>query len=1056
MTTTGMQGCDRCNKSSLSLLLLRPSPIAKDVKLAPVGSSSVATAAGNIDGLVPAKKPTESRYVLRLLRAGYVHVYIPNPPAGVRQWLVYRVTDNADLIEQGDPVFAQMPPPPACGREGHNSAGMKLLRIPSAHKISTLWIAYSANLWTDAIKSRNAANPNAMQQISLQSCGRHAFTPTMDALKSQVLECALSSIRATGLAKTAVRQDLDFPFVDLSSTVEQLCDNLRRAAECHPKTKGLEMAVILRDPAGIAAELNSIRLRRHGLAAEYSMQPEVRHPLEVNKVIQLLRGNLISDADERSAHAISPLVFKKNYEAAKAQPGKLPAGTTWRPIDAEERKQLIEKSENPWLWVFTPVAFELNRKLNHPDLGRMIYPDWEERADRWATKEAKEVWSKMLPYYDEDKRKSWQDGYEKALSQLVHQPLKREEADWAAVLQDATFLDYFATHFDEKEANAPKDVLKRGCCAGDVYVREAVRCFTPEPFTDAAAPVFEAQLEMDMADAKAVMLRAVMANQLDLASILQASALESDDGKRDKTYDFIKGLIGEAAGVAKDKAATEAAKLMVSTRSKRYAWLTDATLGFSFGLVGTLAAVATNAVVTAIESRGISRALATDKAWARLNTAQTMTLIHRASEEALSAAMQGRAPNAPVFLLATFDVDTAVQIKQGRGEKVGIKTVRRWSKQGRVQMGILTDAESIKTLAEAGVDPKLATRELATQAPVVRLQEQGLALKGDAVKAAVAGGTLVVPVSKFIDVLEDHQARVSRAPSIVTEWLKSLGRGVSNVKNSTVVQSVREGGLTMEGRLAVGSMIVQGIGVVKGFQSYAAADDADKLLDAKLSIADGAAGFLGGMAELAGAAWEARLLAVAGKAAVEASATLSLLRGAGYGLGFAGNVVNAWMSFRGADKLKKQGNPELAWIMWKSGALFLAGGVPLGVLTLHSLAEAAVKRGIGGVGARLLVEKIGETLAKRWFLSVPGWGWALTVVAVGHTIYVIQNTPTAMQNWLKTCHFGKPDRESDRRKSWADEETALKQMQEDLMTPEEKEQRAKRAHAALLEASERA
>jgi hypothetical protein len=1038
------QGCDTCNKSGLSLLLLRASPIAKDAKLAPLGAEAVKSADAMVEGLVPARKPTESRMVLRLLRAGFVHVYIPSPPPGMKNWLVYRITEGADLIADSNPVFAQMPQPPACSRNGHNAAGMKLMHLPQAHKIGSIWIAYSANLWSDKLKSRNAANPKAMQQVSLQICGRNAFTPTADALKSQVLECAITSVRAKGAEASATQVDQDFPFVSMAGEVQSLADNLQRAAACHPKTKGLEMAVVLRDPVGFATELNAIRLRRQGLVSEYTLQPDNRHPAEVNKMIQLLRGNVIADADERSMDAIAPLTYKASYEEAKAVPGKIPEGTKWRPLDTQERVILLEKaSKLPMV-----AAAMLKSKIADSTMGRMIYPDWEQRAERWAKAASEEEWAKMLPYYDESKRKTWQDGYEERMRQLVLLPLKHEEADWAAALDDVAFYDYFGIHFDEQDANDPRDVARRGCCAGAVYVQEARLAYMPEPQTESGVAVFEAQLDADISSAKAVMLRAVVANQSSLVTILEASAQASDDSKRDKTYDFMKGLVGELKGVA----TADGKKALTAAQAARFAWMSNATLGFSFGLVGTLAAVASNGMALALESKDPKKAFVDGKALARLNKAQSMALIHRASEEALAAVLQRRAPNVPVFLMANFDVDTAIQIKQARGEKLSLKAARRLSKAGRVQMGIITDVATIKTLAEANVDPKLATRELASNASVVQLQEEAINLKGSAIKAAAAGATLVVPVNKFMDIYEAHQARVSQAPSLLTQWLQSAARGGANVVNSTGSQALRSGVISLEGRLAIGSMIVQGMGVLKGLQSHAAADDVDKVIDARLAIADGAAGFLGGMAELAGAAWEARVALIAGQAAVEASAGVSMLRGMGYGLGFAGNVVNAWMSFRAADKLEQQGNRELARLMFRSGMLFSWGGVPLALLALHSLAEAAAKRGMGSLGTRAIITKVGETLGKRWFLSVPGWGWALTVVAVGHTVYVIQHTPTAMQNWLKLSRFGKPEKESDRRKSWAEEEAALKQIQNDLMTTEERRERTQR----VVEASTRA
>lgn len=74
---------------------------------------------------------------------------------------------------------------------------------------------------------------------------------------------------------------------------------------------------------------------------------------------------------------------------------------------------------------------------------------------------------------------------------------------------------------------------------------------------------------------------------------------------------------------------------------------------------------------------------------------------------------------------------------------------------------------------------------------------------------------------------------------------------------------------------------------------------------------------------------------------------------------------------------------------------------------------------------------------------VPGIRWLITAVSVGHTVYVVQNPPTPLQQWLKGCYFGKPDNGVAVRKSWAEEEKAFKEMLEASATDEEKHAREK-------------
>jgi len=993
MSTTSPAGCDTCNRSGLSLLLLRPSPVAKKGPLVPASAAAVKTDDALVKGVVPGTALTQSRYALRLLRAGFVHVYVEHPPVGVANWLIYRVTDNADLVAQGHPVFAQIPQPEPCSRKEHNAAGMRLLHIPQAHQIDAVWIAYSANLWNDKLQKANAANPRVMQRVSLAGGSLNTFKPTAAALKDKVLECALMNLHIN----KSLEQD--FKFNTLAPVVQSVADNLVKAAGCHPRTKGKELAVVLRDPVGLAVELNAMRRRRQGVSEAYLALPENRQPMEVSKAIELFKGNLIADLDERSMEAVSPVMSRGTYEdimRVKPNPRGWPEGMEWEPL--EDRDELLKHG---------------------PGKGRVTFPDQPERAKAWARKQTEVTWPKMEKYYDEGKRTAWKTEFARRMDELHLKEIKSFEADWGTALTDGV-LAYFATHFDEKDKNDALEVGRRGCCSGEVYCREAWLAYSPPPQTNACDGLFEAQLDADITQDSAVMLRAVMANQSDLWELLAGDSGDGN-GKRDKVYDFIKGLLNEVKDVVSPK---------------RVAWLTNVTLGFSAGLVSAIAAAATQSATTAMQNANGKPLDA--KVLARLSTAQSTALIHRASEEALAASLAGRKPNAPVFFIAYFDVDTAQQIMKGRGQPIKKKTRREWAKKGRVAIGVFSDAD---TVAKLNVKPELATRELAIKAEQVHLQAQAPAFKKSLNAGAIAGSVMVMPVDKFRDLYEAHRAQAKRAPSLV---MGAVGRGV----------------LSVDGRLAVGSMIAQGLGLVHGLAGYSQTKQtgtAREILEAQLGLADAAAGFLGGSLELAGVVWETRLMMTVGEAAAKASPLLSFARGLAYGAGAAGNVINAWLAFEAAAAQKEKGNLELADWMNRAGVFFSIGFIPLAVIALHSIAEAAVKRGLIWGAGEAMVARAGTQLAGRLvFVSLPGWGWLLTGVAVGHTIYVVMATPTPLQQWLKGCYFGKPEAGVTTRDSWAKEEEALKEMQKKMRTEAEIEaekhkQRQKQLNDRLTE-----
>lgn len=980
------QPCKACHRSSLSLLLLRPSAIAKEPRLAPAGADAV-RAGDEIQDLVPGRQPTESRYALRLLREGYVHMYIPKPPAGVKPWQVYRVTPTGDLIAQDNPVFVINPQPPTCSRQGHNSGGMKLLPIPQAHAINSVWIAFSANLWSDALRAINAANPSAMQEVQLKVPGPNSFSPTPQALRSKVLECVLRNFRHKGVARSADNASLDFPFNALPISAEELACQLQKAAACHPGTVGKELAVVLRDPAGLATEFNTIRLWRHALAESALAAPDIEQPRKVNQAILTLQQSLIANAEESGLPRIVPLQTRSAYERSS-----YPSGTQWQALTEQERaagKESMDKAN-----LLTKAFFWLARtdRLMDADIGRVLRPGYHTQLDAWAKREGREQWEKFLEFYDENKRQQWQSGLEKKHQAEHLAPLQRCEQDWNVALNDPMLLSYFAGHFDQDEDNHAGKVARTGCCAGAVYVAEVTRSFAPEPKTAAALETFEKQLDADFSSPRALLLRAMFANQ---ASLWET--LEND--KADKVVDFFKGLIGEVAA-----AATKGGDVpLAPPLARRLGWLTQATMGFSVTLMGTIAAVATQGVHDTWRRHAQAnarQALQIDpKVLQRLTRAEAMTWVHRACEHALQAPA-GVAPKVPVLIHANVSLDTYVQIKRARGEMLSMREIRGLTGKGQLSLAIMTDTDTVRELR---ISSGNAARELSQlSGSTVHINQHALSLKA----AAAQGGILSLPLARFVPLYEKQIKEAAKAPGA----LQALGRQTQLTM------------LSMDGRLAVGTMVVQGLGAWKGLSQYLSTVDADKQFDAILSMADGMAGLIGGAADLGAKFMEVRL-----GAAAASNKWLAAPRLVGAVMGVAGNTLNAWMCMREADRLRAQGQEQLASRMVGAARLFGFGAAPLALQAAYQLQIlfAGAERAAGGILARAVAARIGTAAVG---LTVPGLGWALTVVAVGQTIYVVMNTPTPMQTWLKYSYFGKPDRGEQKRASWAEEDKAWKEL----------------------------
>ena len=954
------------------MLLLRPSPIAKDVKLAPAGAQSVSSADSTAEGLVPTRKPTESRYVLRLLRAGYVHVHIPSPPPGVPGWLVYRVTEAADLIAQSNPVFGQMPQPPVCTRDGHNAAGMKLLHIPQAHKIGSIWIAYSANLWSDKLKAQNAANADSMQQVSLQSCGRNSFTPTAEALTSRVLECALRAIKVPGPAPDApwVTQDQQFPFVSLAAQVDSLADNLRRAAACHPKTKGLELAVVLRDPVGVAAELNALRLRRHELARVEIEKPENAHPLNSSNALLGLTKSVLDINLADSFQQVSPLKTKSAFDNSKG----LPTGTQWHALTPEERLALGKAASGTDSFS-SALLSPYKRAFEQADIGRVVYPDHDARALAWASEQTAKTWKPIAEKYDEAARTAWVNSFEAKMKAAHYDPLAKYEDDWIGAACDNQLLAYFSNHFDDQDANDPK----KQHSPGTTYARESQYVYAPAPITTGAVlDTYLAMLDRPVSDTSAVVMRAIVGNQASEFERMQAFAAalyqtaigdpgaDSDKGggMRDKAYDFMKGLYKETSALQK------------------YGWL-----GNAIGVFSThhLAALTAAGLSAATRSKTASPTV-----MRMLGKVQGLWGVQQAVDLVVQGALSGSAPKVPLLISMKVDVADALAVLRARkGQDLGItrSQVKKLRGSGaKIKLSVLTDSDALRA-AQGDVNALLKDANTGT-----------VGMKGAATSAAAAGGALVLSQEQFL-ALYAKQSQVGAKG--VQAIRQALVQGTADIRSIT---------LSLDGRLAIGSIFVQGLGLVNGLKALGSAKDEKAVRDAWYGIYDSSAGTMGGLLEMWAVAVNSRVLAQAGTEAAKRSLPLGALRFAGNIAGAAGGMVNAVAAFAKAADANATGDMAIRNLYIGSSAAFLGTSFVGTAVGVGAGAQTLAARGFGGVAARGILLRLGAAgTAEIIGLSVSGWGLVLLGAGVLFQVGATVLTPTPMQKWASRSYFGRGD-----------------------------------------------
>lgn len=939
---TSTQHCDKCHKSALSLLVLRPSPVSDAVGMAPAGTTAIKSDAALMQGLLPSRPPTESRFVARLLREGYLHVYVHSQPADVPSWQVYRITEDADLIPESSSFFEAKTACVRCINANHNPMGQKLLTIARAHKVTEVWLAYSANLWSDSLRLQNAANPQAMQRILLKGGNANTFSPTEENLKLKVLECGLArwEVESTGIEQ--------FKFTSLCAHASFLAADLTRAATNHPKTAGRELAVVLRDPVGIAAELNAIRIRRHGLFLKEIAKPEIAHPLNSSKTVLGMRASLVDLNALASFDKVSPLRTEDNFSKED-----FPSGAEWHPLSKEEKAVRASGVSD------STKMRDYRAFRRGVDMGRIIYEDQEIREAEWIKQQTAAMWAKLERYYDEDSRVAWQENFDAQMALRHFAPLEKYEIDWRAAADDAQTLEYFTTHFDP---NDPNDPLKHHS-PGETYAKESGHINEPAPYTKAKAlDMYLTMLDKDISDASAILLRALVCNQSSFFSEFhkQLTRDPGDDGMRDKTFDFLKDI----------------------DTLKKYSWYRD---GIAFFGVGQLTALTAALFAAAGRSDLVQ--------WAG-GRVQRLWAIQQAIEHVRTAAVHGGAkgiaPKVTVLISKKVCAAAALAIlRSPSGAAAGVTRtqVKNRTRNGqKILLTVLTDTDALR-------DAGGSTYDVA-----------GRATPGAVKMGAMAAAGLESAMSeeKFLELYRAEASKMTIAVGAIRRSLASpAGRGISAIT------------MTLDGKLALGTIAVQMIGIYNSLNSIKNARDAQRIRAAWFGMFDSAAGLLGGLLQMCAVAVEATILLQAGAAAAEKSRYLALLRFGASITGAAGGALNAVALWINHKEEKNLANNDAAKLYALSSVMFMGTSLTASLLGAGGLARRAVAGGTTNViaralaarGANMVLVTVGATA-----LSSTGVGFVLLGIGIAAQIGAIALTPDEIERWLSRSYFGK-DRE---------------------------------------------
>ncbi|MFT3721151.1 hypothetical protein [Pseudorhodoferax sp.] len=239
----------------------------------------------------------------------------------------------------------------------------------------------------------------------------------------------------------------------------------------------------------------------------------------------------------------------------------------------------------------------------------------------------------------------------------------------------------------------------------------------------------------------------------------------------------------------------------------------------------------------------------------------------------------------------------------------------------------------------------------------------------------------------------------------ITSMRQLLAQNVSDLRAMT---------LTMDGRLAIGSIVVQGIGLVNGLGSLADAKTRKDVRDAWFGVYDSTAGVLGGLLELWAVIMNTRTIAQAGVQGASKSISLASIRFAGNIAGAAGGVIGAASAFAKMEDADRTGNRNAVRAYLLSGVALTGIALTSTAASVGIAAEWIVARQVGGAvtqrSATAVALRIGAQGTPTVLgISVTGWGLLLLGAGFLFQFVAIVLTPTPLQKWVSRSYFGKGD-----------------------------------------------
>ncbi|WP_445003160.1 T6SS effector BTH_I2691 family protein [Halomonas mongoliensis] len=398
----GALDCPFCTRVGLPILPVRYAVVDAHGGEWPVGLPwAMATYA---NGNYPS--PGHARYVLRLMREGYLYLY----DEARQRWQAWMITADSRLCE-----FPPRGRPPTAQDDEHvdapchvaaNNLSALLISLPGADQARVVHVAYSDHRWTASMLDAMAANDDGIRDRVMQPFDVEAWLANQQAPSATLpphIATYLPEFSGADMAQLFGGDCFPYPGAGARQLLdaEQLIARMNWIVRDTPEWTDKGAVLAIEDPIGITASLNQFRNNARTRLDEYARSEDIVEKRATSEIIQGIRATFEESAARRAdahiEHVQNGPLLDLNMDDAR-------------------RFEALAEQEQQARWARMNDIQRERLRQGQKDLADLREAQ-ASNAPEYRQRAIDQSWEKYLGRYDEDAREAFDEVYENRIQQ---------------------------------------------------------------------------------------------------------------------------------------------------------------------------------------------------------------------------------------------------------------------------------------------------------------------------------------------------------------------------------------------------------------------------------------------------------------------------------------------------------------------------------------------------------------------------------------------------------------------------------------------------------------